>query len=65
MKGRAAQRGKPLDPFCKSAHISRYEYGAEDKRCFCYGLISMETDDYFEECIKCGAFVDNVTPPIE
>lgn len=27
MKGRAAQRGKPLEGFCKYATISKNEYG--------------------------------------
>lgn len=65
MKGRAAQRGKPLEWFCKSASVSRNEFGENDPRCFCYGLMDAMTDDYFEECIKCGAFVDNATPQIE
>lgn len=65
MKGRAQQRGKPLEWFCKSATVSKYEYGENDTRSYCYGMIDMENDEYLDECRECGAFVDNVTLPIE
>lgn len=35
---RAQLRGQPLDPVCKRAKTTSGEYGAEDKRVFCYGM---------------------------
>lgn len=65
MIGREKQRGKPLEWFCKFATVFKYEFGENDKRCFCHGLIDIENDEVFEECIKCGAYAINAKPPKE
>ena len=62
---RAAQRGKPLDKDCYKAHISKHEYGMNDNRCFCYGLIDLMYDDYLQKCRECGAWAYNAKPPQE
>ena len=59
---RADLRGKPLDKDCKIAKISTNEYGPEDNRKYCYGLIEMSTEETLEKCNKCGAFVFNAKP---
>ncbi len=59
---RAQLRGQPLDPLCKKAHTTTHEYGPEDKRVFCYGLICCENDEPEELCAVCGAYVRNETP---
>lgn len=63
LRGRAEQRGKQLDEDCKKAKISIHEYGMSDKRKFCYGLMDMMTEEAFEKCVKCGAYVNNSKPP--
>ena len=35
------------------------EYGPQDNRLFCYGLVDCSTESYLEKCINCEAFVDN------
>ena len=55
-------RGKALDPLCKKAHTTTNEYGPEDKRVFCYGLWEAMTDEPFEMCLACKAFVRNEEP---
>ena len=42
-------RGKPLDKDCKIAKISTNEYGPEDNRKYCYGLIEMSTEETLEK----------------
>lgn len=59
---RATLRGKPLDDDCKKAKISKHEYGMNDNRCFCYGLIDMSTEELLPKCIKCGAYCLNAKP---
>ena len=59
---RAEMRGKKLDGDCKNAKISKNECGIDDNRCFCYGLRDYSTEEYFEKCYKCGAFVNNAKP---
>lgn len=59
---RAGLRGKPLDEDCKKAKISTHEYGPEDNRKYCYGLIEMSTEETLEKCNKCGAFAFNAQP---
>lgn len=59
---RAQLRGKPLDTDCLLAHRSHHEYGLQDKRIFCYGIIRPWSDEYLEKCKICGAFVDNAEP---
>lgn len=45
MTGRSAMRGKKLDDDCRKAHTSTHEYGPEDTRVFCYGLIDLMNDE--------------------
>lgn len=60
---RAQLRGQQLDPLCKLAHTTTNEYGPDDKRVFCYGVYDAMNDEPEEQCVKCGAFVQNETPP--
>jgi hypothetical protein len=60
---RAQLRGQALDPLCKIAHTATGEYGPDDKRVFCYGVYDAMNDEPEELCVKCGAFVQNETPP--
>lgn len=59
---RAKLRGKKLDEDCKVACTSTNEYGPDDDRVFCYGLVDCSTDEFFEKCKNCKAFVYNATP---
>ena len=52
-------RGKPLDEDCVTARQSSHEYGENDNRVFCYGLIDSMNDEYLAKCKVCGAFVNN------
>jgi hypothetical protein len=54
---RTKLRGKPLETFCHKAKISNFEYGPDDNRQFCYGLVDRVNDELFEECKKCKANV--------
>lgn len=65
MKNRAQLRGKPLDADCKRAYTSRHEYGPEDDRVFCLGLIDFMNDEYLDKCRTCKANVYNAEPPEE
>lgn len=58
-------RGKKLDHDCHNAKTSRYEYGPDDPRVYCYGLYDDMSDDIRTECVKCKAFVSNAEPPKE
>lgn len=58
-KSRAQLRGKPLDKDCYKARVSTHEYGANDNRKFCYGLIDLRTDELCKECQSCKANVMN------
>ena len=55
-------RGKPLELDCKSAKTTTGEFGNDDRRVFCYGIIDCETDEYLTKCKKCGAFEYNAKP---
>ena len=59
---RAKIRGKRLNPECYKAKISKFEWGSDDNRCFCYGLFDAWGCDLWEECKKCKAHVDNALP---
>lgn len=59
---RAELRGKMLLENCQKAKITTNEYGPHDNRKFCYGLASGRTDEPLEQCIDCGAFVNNAKP---
>lgn len=61
-KNRAMMRRQKLDADCYKAHISKYEYGKNDNRNFCYGLVDRMTDEYLHKCKICGAFVQNAKP---
>ena len=65
MISRAKIRGKKLDEDCKRACTTTNEYGSDDDRVFCYGLIDCSTDDLIEKCRNCKALADNSTPPEE
>lgn len=62
MISRKKLRGKELDKDCKTAHTTTHEYGLDDDRVFCYGLEDRSTDEPFEKCVMCNAFIDNITP---
>ena len=59
---RAIQRGKPLDTDCKGCHTTIGEYGENDNRVYCYGLVDRKTDEHLCKCQECGAFVGNAKP---
>ena len=59
---RADLRGKPLDRDCHKAYRTTNEYGAEDDRVFCLGLIDCMTDELLEKCKDCDAHIDHITP---
>ena len=65
MISRAKIRGKKLDEDCKRACTTTNEYGSDDDRVFCYGLIDCSTDDLIEKCRNCKALVWNTAPPEE
>lgn len=62
LRGRALQRGKNLDEDCYIATVSNNEYGPDDKRNFCLGLIDMMTEEMLEKCTECGAYALNAKP---
>lgn len=62
LKSRALQRGKPLDGDCKRANISNYEYGPDDHRNFCLGIMDMSTEEIIDKCRECGAYALNAKP---
>ena len=59
MISRKQLRGRGLDKDCKTAHTTSHEYGLDDDRVFCYGLEDPATDEPFEKCKMCNAFIDN------
>lgn len=54
-----------LNEDCKRAYTSTNEYGPDDDRVFCYGLVDYSTDELIEKCKNCKALVWNATPPQE
>ena len=62
MISRAKLRGKKLDEDCKRAYTTTNEYGSDDDRVFCYGLVDCSTDDLIEKCRNCKALAYNATP---
>ena len=46
----------------KKAKTLTNEYGPQDNRLFCYGLVDCSTEVYLEKCINCGAFINNAKP---
>jgi hypothetical protein len=65
MISRAKLRGKELDKDCKTSNTTSHEYGLDDDRVFCYGLVDYSTDELIEKCKNCKALVYNATPPHE
>lgn len=59
MISRKKLRGKGLDKDCKTAHTTSHEYGLNDYRVLCYGLEDPSTDEPFEKCKTCNAFINN------
>lgn len=60
---RAVLRGRSLDEDCKTANVSKQEYGPNDNRCFCYGLYAPCNDwEIQQKCLECKAYVDNAEP---
>lgn len=59
---RSVLRGYHLLPMCRLAKISKHEYGPDDERCFCYGLLDGRTELPLYECIHCGAYYFNSMP---
>jgi len=59
---RAQLKKRPLEPICKRANTTTNEYGKEDNRIFCYGLIDSMNDELLEGCVYCGAYVGNADP---
>jgi len=57
---RSQLRGKKLDKHCIGAKTTTGEYGSEDNRVFCFGLVDLQTDSTAEECKGCKAHVDDV-----
>ena len=63
MVNRAQLRGVALDADCRRAHTTQHEYGMEDERIFCYGIVDTMTDDCLPKCGEFRAFVQNAEPP--
>ena len=59
---RAQLRGKPLDEDCNKAYRTTHEYGLDDNRIFCYGLIDRMNDEELPKCRECGAWAYNAKP---
>ena len=59
---RAKMRGEPLEEFCKKADTTTHEYGPDDHRIFCHGLIDPRDGYPCDECRNCGAYVGNARP---
>lgn len=62
MIDRAKLRGKPLDKECYRAIRTTHEYGFQDDRIFCYGLMDSMTEELLDKCKECKAMVDNAEP---
>lgn len=63
MINREKLRGKPLLIDCMMAHTTKYEYGENDDRVFCYGLYEDMSDwKIRDSCRECGVYVDNAEP---
>lgn len=61
---RADMRGEPLDKRCYRARTTTHEYGQDDDRTFCYGLVrpDCEEEPFLPYCVDCGALVLNAKP---
>ena len=67
LTGRAAQRGKYLEPKCSNAKVWRHLFGESDNRSFCVGLTDYDKPGLplLDMCEECGAYHGNATPPEE
>lgn len=62
-KTRAQMRGKPLDDDCKKyGRPDSGQFGPEDRRCFCTGMLDRMTDDIVDKCRECAAWNALATP---
>ena len=59
--GRDKIRGKRMEHDCYSAKTSRHEFGEDDPRVFCHGLLDT-ADNILPKCLKCKAYTYNATP---
>ena len=59
---RSKVRGKKLYAECRTAKISRHEYGQDDPRLFCFGLVDSMNDELLPMCKACKAHVSNAEP---
>lgn len=59
---RAKLRGKPLERICYSAKTTRHEFGRNDNRVFCFGIVDTMTDELIPQCRACKALVDYAEP---
>lgn len=65
-KTRAQMRGKPLDDDCKRyGRPDPYQYGENDKRCFCTGIWNKMYEEIERDCLTCNAWNGNAEPPKE
>ena len=63
---RATLRGKPLDWDCrKYGRSDPGQYGMNDNRCFCTGILNRMCDDVEQKCRECSAWNANAEPPKE
>ena len=56
---RAMLRNKPLEKDCYKANTSSHEYGSDDNRIFCLGLMDLMTEELCDMCKTCKAHVNN------
>ena len=59
---RAQLRGEQLKQNCYIAKTVRHEFGRNDNRVFCYGVVDPMTDDLIAQCRDCKALIDYAEP---
>lgn len=61
---RAQLRGERLEKDCYRAKTTTHEYGVNDNRVFCYGLVDLEFESlpHIPMCENCAALVWNSEP---
>ena len=59
---RAELRGKPLERNCYGVHTTKHEFGKNDNRIFCYGIVDSMTDELLPQCKECRAMIDYAEP---
>ena len=50
-------RGKKLDKDCYDANTTKHQFGPDDNRIFCYGLVEASTEELIDKCKECSANV--------